>query len=119
MSYLIPSFKALDKCRSLHAEETTILKVADGQINGSILYSTTFPCLQCAKRILHSGIKQIVYIDPYPEEESIKMLEGGDVKTEKFQGVKAQAYYKLFYPFREILEKEIRDRLSSDQKERR
>jgi len=119
LSYFIPQFKALDKCRSLHAEETVILKVAGDQINGSILYSTTFPCLQCAKRILHSGIKQIVYIDPYPEEESIEMLESGGVKTEKFQGVKAQAYYKLFYPFREILEKEIRDRLSSVQKERR
>lgn len=113
LSYLIPPFKALDKCRSLHAEETTILKVADHQINGSILYSTTFPCLQCAKRILHTGIKQVVYVDPYPEEESIKMLEGGGVKTKKFEGVKAQAYYKLFHPFREILEKEIRDRLSS------
>jgi len=106
ISNLIPSYKVLDKCRSLHAEETTILKTAHYEIDDSILYTTTFPCLQCAKRILHSGIRRVVYIDPYPEEESIEMLEKGNVKTDKFIGVKAPAYYKLFYPIREQLEKE-------------
>lgn len=100
LSNLIPPYKALDKCRSLHAEETTILKAAQYQINGSILYTTTFPCMQCAKRILQTGIKNIVYIDPYPEIESIFMLEKKEVKTKKFEGVRAQAYYKLFNHYR-------------------
>lgn len=110
---LIPSYKALDKCKSLHAEETTILKTAPYQNNNSILYSTTFPCLQCAKRILHTNITHIVYVDPYPEEETIELLEKGDVHTQKFEGVKAQAYYKLFYPYQESLEKAIQEKISA------
>ena len=111
LSEIIPPYKALDKWRSLHAEETTILKTAHFQIENSTLYSTTFPCLQCTKRILYSGIKFVVYVDPYPEEEAVIMLEKGDVKTEKFEGVKAQAYYRLFHPYQEALEKEIAKKL--------
>jgi len=103
-SGMIPPYKALDKCRSLHAEEAAILKAAHYHIKEASLYTTTFPCLQCAKRILHAGIKRVVYIDPYPEKESIEMLEKGGVHTEKFEGVKAQAYYKLFHPYQEFLE---------------
>lgn len=117
LSYLIPPYKALDKCRSLHAEETTILKAAHYQLKDSTLYSTTFPCLQCAKRILNADIKYVIYIDPYPEEESIKMLEKGGVKTKKFEGVKAQAYYKLFYPSQKFLEEEIKEKLDAFKKE--
>ena len=82
------------------------------QLENSTLYSTTFPCLQCAKRILHSGIKQVVYVDPYPEEEPIKVLEENKVLTKKFEGVKAQAYYKLFYRYQEVLEERIKEKVS-------
>lgn len=108
----IPGYKALDKCRSLHAEETTILKVGRAQVEGSVLYSTTFPCLQCAKRILHAGIDQVVYIDPYPETEPILMLEENNVHTKQFEGVKALAYYKLFYRYQEVLERDIEQKIS-------
>lgn len=106
-----PSFKALDKCQALHAEEITILRTPEFQINESSLYTTTFPCLQCAKRIIHARLKKVIYIDPYPEEEAIKLLEGGGIKTVKFGGVKAQAFYKFFYPYREWLEKQVQERL--------
>lgn len=113
LSELLPEYKALDKCRSLHAEETTILKAAHYQIKDSVLYTTTFPCMQCAKRILQVNIDRVIYIDPYPEEESIIMLEKGGVKTEKFEGIKAQAYYKLFYWVQEIMEQKIKQELLS------
>jgi len=103
--------KALDKCRSLHAEEVVLLRAPEFQINGSTLYTTTFPCLQCAKRIIHAHLKDVIYIDPYPEEEAIQLLEEGGVKTVKFSGVKAQAFYRFFYPYREWLEKQIEERL--------
>jgi len=88
-----------------------LLRAPEFQINGSTLYTTTFPCLQCAKRIIHVHLKDVIYIDPYPEEEAIKLLEEGDVKTVKFSGVKAQVFYRFFYPYREWLEKQIEERL--------
>jgi len=113
LSDLLPIYKALDKCRSLHAEETTILKASSYQFKDSVLYSTTFPCMQCAKRILQVRIPRIIYIDPYPEKEPIIMLEKGKVKTEKFEGIKAQAYYKLFYWVQEMMEEKIKEEVLS------
>jgi deoxycytidylate deaminase len=107
---LLPPIKALDKCKSLHAEEVVALRTAEFQVNGSTLYTTTFPCLQCAKRLCHVGIKSIFYIDPYPEEEAIKLLEEAGVKTIKFSGVKAQAFYRFFYPYRGWIERQIQER---------
>ena len=115
LSELLPAYKALDKCRSLHAEETTVLKATHYQIKDSVLYSTTFPCMQCAKRILQLKIDRVVYIDPYPEEESIIMLEKGGVKTVKFEGIKAQAYYKLFYRVQETMEQKTEQAILSTQ----
>jgi hypothetical protein len=39
------------------------------------------------------------------------MLEKGGVTTKKFEGVKAQAYYKLFYSFQKSLEEQIDEKL--------
>jgi deoxycytidylate deaminase len=91
--------KALDLCRALHAEENAILQISylgGFPLKDAILYTTTFPCLLCAKKILANGIKEVVYVEPYPVEEARQMLESAGVKLTKFEGVKAQAFYKLF-----------------------
>jgi deoxycytidylate deaminase len=91
--------KALDLCMSLHAEENAILQISylgGFPLKGAIVYTTTFPCLLCAKKILANGIKEVVYVEPYPVKEARQMLESAGVKLTKFEGVKAQAFYKLF-----------------------
>jgi deoxycytidylate deaminase len=91
--------KALDLCRALHAEENAILQISylgGFPLKDAILYTTTFPCLLCAKKILANGIKEVVYVEPYPVEEARQMLESAGVTLTKFEGVKAQAFYKLF-----------------------
>jgi deoxycytidylate deaminase len=91
--------KALDLCRALHAEENAILQISylgGFPLKDAIIYTTTFPCLLCAKKILAVGIKEVVYVEPYPVEEAKQMLELANVTLTKFEGVKAQAFYKLF-----------------------
>ncbi len=91
--------KALDYCRALHAEETAILHVtrhAGPQLAGTILYTTTFPCLLCAKMVVHAGITEVVYVEAYPVAEAGRFLQSAGVTITKFEGVKAQAFYKLF-----------------------
>lgn len=53
--------------RTVHAELSAILGAArrGTQIEGSILYSTTFPCHECARNIVAAGIAKVVYIHPY------------------------------------------------------
>ena len=91
--------KGLDLCRSLHAEENAMLQISylgGFPLKETTLYTTTFPCLLCAKKIIANGIRKVVYVEPYPMEEARKMLESAGVKPTKFEGVKAQAFYKLF-----------------------
>ncbi len=91
--------KALDLCRSLHAEENAMLQISHlggFSLKETTLYTTTFPCLLCAKKIIANRIRELVYVEPYPMEEAREMLESAGVKLTKFEGVKAQAFYKLF-----------------------
>ncbi len=90
--------KHLDLCRALHAEEMAILNCTKKKVSlkGATLYVTTYPCLLCAKKIIEVGIKEVVYVDPYPYEEAVKMLSQVHVRTTKFEGVKEQAFHRLY-----------------------
>ena len=46
-----------------HSELNAILNYRGGSLEGSKLYVTLFPCNECAKAIIQSGIKHIVYLD--------------------------------------------------------
>jgi len=92
--------KGLEYCRALHAEETAILQVTrtgGASLRGTVLYTTTFPCLLCAKKIVHAGMNKVVYVEPYPMPQAATFLRDAGVTTARFEGVKAQAFYKLFY----------------------
>lgn len=61
----------------IHAEMNAILKAAkEGHsVEGSTLYLTLSPCKECAKLILQSGIKKVVYLDEYRDVSGIKILK--------------------------------------------
>ena len=62
----------------LHAEANAILKCAkNGGISseGSTLYVTMTPCLQCCKLIIQAGIKQVFYREAYRDMSSLAVLE--------------------------------------------
>lgn len=91
--------KLLDLCRAVHAEEAAILqaaKLGSSSLNGAELYTTTFPCLLCCKSIINAGIKKIIYREPYPMDESVKMLRNCGIALEKYEGVNAWAFDKMF-----------------------
>ncbi len=93
--------RMLDLCIAIHAEEAAVLqasKFGGTQVDGSTLYTTTFPCPLCAKMIVYAGIEKVFFAEPYPEDEAINALREGDVPTELFEGVKGRAYHRLFEP---------------------
>ena len=56
-----------------HAELNAILNHAGGDLHGSILYTTLFPCNECAKAIIQSGISEVVYkSDKYADTDEIR-----------------------------------------------
>lgn len=51
----------------IHAEVNAVLKAArtGAAVDGSTLYLTLSPCLDCSKLILQAGIKRVVYLETY------------------------------------------------------
>lgn len=56
-----------------HAELNAILNYGGGSLKDAIVYVTLFPCNECAKAIIQSGIKEIVYMsDKYADSDATK-----------------------------------------------
>lgn len=62
--------------RTLHAESNAIAwAAAKGQvISKGILYSTTAPCLSCAKLVIGAGIQELFYLESYRERAGLELL---------------------------------------------
>ena len=69
----------------LHAEANAITKVAQSgnSSEGATLYVTASPCLECAKLIIQSGIKRVVYSDEYRLTDGIDLLRRAGIEVEK------------------------------------
>ena len=67
----------------LHAEANAITKLARSSNNsdGSTLYVTAAPCIECAKLIIQSGIKRVVYGEKYRLEEGIDLLRKANIEV--------------------------------------
>lgn len=68
-----------------HAELNAILNSIGKELDGCKIYSTLFPCNECAKAIIQSGIKEVIYLsDKYSNTESVKaskiMFEKAKIK---------------------------------------
>jgi dCMP deaminase len=68
----------------LHAEANAITKVAKSfnSSHGATLYITTSPCVECAKLIIQSGIKRVVFCDNYHSEDGLKLLKRAKIEVE-------------------------------------
>lgn len=95
-------------CTALHAEERALLNTTGRDTAGGVIYTTTFPCFHCARQIAQSGIKTVVYVDPYPQLDVLPFLERNGIKTVPFQGVKARAFERVFARVQPAMEKKFR-----------
>ncbi len=68
----------------LHAEANAISKVAKSgnSSEGSTLYVTASPCLECSKLIIQAGIKRVVYRDEYRLTDGIDLLKRAGIEVE-------------------------------------
>jgi len=71
----------------LHAEANAITKVArsGNSSEGATLYITTSPCIECAKLIIQSGIKRVVYLDEYHNRDGIDLLVKAKIEVNQFR----------------------------------
>jgi dCMP deaminase len=73
----VPSGQRHEICRALHAEQNAIIQAAyhGVKIEGSDIYSTTQPCVLCAKMLINAGIRKIYYYEEYPDELALELLK--------------------------------------------
>jgi deoxycytidylate deaminase len=99
----------IDYVRAVHAEMAAITDAARNAVAtaGAELYTTTFPCHDCAKHIVAAGIKRVVYIEPYPKSlvpdlysDSVVVDTdsecGTRVRVQPFVGIAPKRYAEWF-----------------------
>lgn len=74
----------LTKPYVLHAEANAITKIARSNNNsdGSTLYVTDSPCLECSKLIIQAGIRRVVYAREYRLTDGIELLRRAGIEVE-------------------------------------
>lgn len=98
--------------RAVHAEMEAIISCARSGVSPreGTLYTTTFPCHNCAKHIVAAGISRVVFVEPYPRSLASKLhpdsiflayeedagQANGKVKFEPFVGVGPRHFFDLF-----------------------
>jgi cytidine deaminase len=95
--------------RVVHAEMAALSQAAQSgrSVQDATLYCTTFPCHNCARHIISSGIDRVVFIEPYEKsqvvplyKDEISLISGGDggrcVRFTPFYGVAPRRYNYAF-----------------------
>lgn len=95
--------------RNVHAEMAALLDAAmrGVSVRDSTMYTTTFPCHDCARHIVASGIRRVAYIEPYPKSLALDFHDDSiavDPHTEdpnkvvlhQFVGIAPSKYLDLF-----------------------
>jgi len=94
--------------RVVHAEMEALLFCARNTVaaRGATLYTTTFPCHNCAKHVIAAGISRVVYVEPYPKSKAMEfhddaIADGKNpnaalVSFEPFVGIGPRKFFDLF-----------------------
>lgn len=98
--------------RAVHAEMDALIAIArkgGGSVKGATLYTTVYPCHNCARHILASGLTRVLFVEPYEKSLALRLhsdaivhdIEPKDAGSTKipflhFEGVAPRRYQELF-----------------------
>ena len=77
--------KQVTKQEVLHAESNALMKISKSTLTskGSILYTTTSPCFECAKLIIQAGVEKVIYCEGYRDLSGISLLKKAGIIVEQ------------------------------------
>lgn len=83
-----------------HAEMNAILNHGRAGLKGARVYTTLFPCNECAKAIIQSGIREVIYLqDKYADTDSViaskRMFDMTGIKYRAFKSDKKSVVLEL------------------------
>jgi dCMP deaminase len=76
------SGKDLENCFAIHSEARCISIASEKGLStkNGIIVTTTLPCMECAKLIINSGIKEVIYDKKFPHEKVFWLFDKAKVK---------------------------------------
>ncbi len=79
--------KEAEKCRAIHSEAKAIaLAAQEGHsLKGAAAYITGMSCINCAKLIIASGIKEVYYLDVHADRTGTVLMEKMGVRVERIE----------------------------------
>lgn len=100
---------SIDRIRAVHAESAAIIDAArsGSSTKKATMYVTTFPCHECARHIVAAGIREVIYLAPYPKS-AVRELYRDSIKVDaekqgrkkvnfrSFVGVTPRRYLQFF-----------------------
>lgn len=83
-----------------HAELNALLNYSGYKMEGAKIYTTLFPCNECTKALIQSGIKEVIYYDDkYSDTDSVKaskrMMHSAKIKFRQYKPVDKEITIKL------------------------
>lgn len=83
----VPSGTRHELCRGVHAEQNAIIQAAyfGVSVDGSTIYTTTFPCSMCAKILINAGIKEVVYCEGYVDDLSKNLFAETNIVLREYK----------------------------------
>ena len=81
----VPQSEAPGCSGLLHAEINALLKLDYNNPKEKIMYLTLSPCEYCAKAVVNSGIKKLIYRDTYRDTTGIELLKEANIVVERFK----------------------------------
>ncbi|MDA7857910.1 dCMP deaminase family protein [bacterium] len=78
----VPAGQRQEICRGLHAEANALLfaAVEGTNMEGAVIYCTHQPCILCAKMIIQSGIRRVIFGGEYPDKLALDMFKEANVE---------------------------------------
>jgi dCMP deaminase len=75
------------KAEVIHAEANAIAKLAKGNDSGdgSTMFLTHAPCIDCAKQMYTAGVKKVYYRQSYRDNDGLTFLEKCDIMVSKVE----------------------------------
>ncbi|MCW2483134.1 deaminase, partial [Candidatus Symbiopectobacterium sp. NZEC135] len=105
-----PIGSLIEYSRAIHAEMdaiTTLARTGDASTYEKLMFTTTFPCHNCARHIVAAGIKEVIYIEPYEKSLALDLHDDAindanssnpeKVSFIQFEGVSPRRYHKFFF----------------------
>jgi deoxycytidylate deaminase len=96
--------RAMKWCTALHAEERAIINAGSRDLSESVLYTTTFPCMLCAEKIIHASIPRVIYVDAYPDSLARLLMLDAGLNVERYEGVRSRNFERYFAGTRPAME---------------